>query len=357
MYKVMIVDDMDIFRHYLKRLKIWGQTFEITQEAADGREALDKLKKYPVDLLLLDIKMPKMDGIAFLKKIAEEALCPCVVLLSDYTEYGFARQGIIYGAFDYISKSVIETELKPLLDRVEIHLKDKQKNKQTVEDIREYIEKVCFTAEEVTCLVAYIRGGDENSTEVMTEMLNTIEITCCNDSQRQIWAANKLMQEIKSKILEYELWLPLYCNFIDNNHVDPQNSSEWSMVRGAAVELVRNLTLMMNWFLPCNDNEIIINTCRYILNNIQERLPIKVIANRMYISKAHLSEIFKQKTGMTLLDYITRAKMEHAKILLADGNKKYNEIAYQLGYHDYGYFSKVFKKYTGVTLSSYRRQH
>jgi Response regulator containing CheY-like receiver domain and AraC-type DNA-binding domain len=357
MYKVMIVDDMDIFRHYLKRLKIWDQSFAITQEAADGREALEKLRKYPVDLLLLDIKMPKMDGITFLKIISKEALSPCVVLLSDYTEYGFARQGMIYGVFDYISKSVIESELKPLLDRVELHLKNKVKDRQTVEDIREYIEKVCFTDEEVTCLIKYIRSGDERSIDRIAEMLNTIEITCCNDSQRQIWAANKLIQEIKNKILEYEVWLPLYCHFFDNNYIDQQSCSEWSTVREGTCELVKNLIALINWFIPCNDNETIMDTCRYILTNVHEKLPIKTIARKMYISKAHLSEIFKQKTGMTLLDYITRAKMEHAKILLEEGNNKYNEISFQLGYHDYGYFSKVFKKYTGVTLSSYRKQH
>lgn len=127
-------------------------------------------------------------------------------------------------------------------------------------------------------------------------------------------------------------------------------------MREAIHRLVDELLSIINRFIPCHDNIIIKNTCEYILMNVHEVLSIGMISDKMYISKAHLSEIFKQRVGITLLEYITMTKMERAKMLLLEEDKQNYEIAFQLGFRDYGYFNKVFKKYTGIPFTIYRKQ-
>ncbi len=83
MYRVMLVDDEEIVRIELKRLLDWEALgFEITIEARNGFDAISKLGQDTVDLVITDIKMPKIDGIELLRHLKENRLCSCIVFLS-----------------------------------------------------------------------------------------------------------------------------------------------------------------------------------------------------------------------------------------------------------------------------------
>lgn len=87
-----------------------------------------------------------------------------------------------------------------------------------------------------------------------------------------------------------------------------------------------------------------------------ENLVIEEISREAYLSSTYLSLLFKQETGMTVLEYLTAVRMEKAKELLANVNLKLYEISLAVGYSDPGYFTKQFKKHTGLTPSAYRDQ-
>ena len=90
------------------------------------------------------------------------------------------------------------------------------------------------------------------------------------------------------------------------------------------------------------------------LENIDNEINLSIIANNFFINKNYLSEVFKKKTNMSLLDYITKTKMERGKKLLAEGELRSYEIADKLGYKDAEYFSKLFKKYSGMSPKEYK---
>lgn len=77
------------------------------------------------------------------------------------------------------------------------------------------------------------------------------------------------------------------------------------------------------------------------------------IARQLGISRDHLRHVFKEETGMTVLDRLTEIRMERAKRLLAEGNLKVYEIAGRVGYRNGQYFSQVFRKTTGTTPLDY----
>lgn len=100
------------------------------------------------------------------------------------------------------------------------------------------------------------------------------------------------------------------------------------------------------------------NAIRSVKKRIDEQysknLTIKELAAEVYLSPTYLSYLFKQKTGYTINDYITAVRMEKAKELLRDPKNTLYDIARAVGYHEPGYFTRIFKKYTGQIPSRYR---
>ncbi|SCW34253.1 two-component system, response regulator YesN [Paenibacillus tianmuensis] len=96
----------------------------------------------------------------------------------------------------------------------------------------------------------------------------------------------------------------------------------------------------------------------YIKSLIEERyaenVTIELIAKEVFLSPAYTSLLFKQKTGETINGFLTRVRIEKAKELLRQGSSKLYEICLDVGYSDPKYFSKLFKKITGLSPSEYK---
>lgn len=78
------------------------------------------------------------------------------------------------------------------------------------------------------------------------------------------------------------------------------------------------------------------------------------VAERVNLSPAYVSYLFKKETGQTLVKYITDKKMDRAKKMLGDRNLKVMQVARSCGYENQSYFNKLFKNYFGVTPKQYR---
>lgn len=85
-------------------------------------------------------------------------------------------------------------------------------------------------------------------------------------------------------------------------------------------------------------------------------LSISMLSARVYLAPSYLSELFKRKTGKTIVQSITDIRMKQTKVLLLDNHYNLTQIAKMVGYNDPDYHARVFKKHTGMTLSSYRKQ-
>lgn len=100
-------------------------------------------------------------------------------------------------------------------------------------------------------------------------------------------------------------------------------------------------------------NYLVENTKKYIALHINERLSLSMVANIFSVSPNHLSQLFKKYNDCGFSEYITQTKIEESKKLLKQSNLKIYEVADQLGFENAFYFSKVFKKVTGVSPREY----
>jgi DNA-binding NtrC family response regulator len=102
--KVLVVDDKEIVRlSHMRTLA--GQNCSV-EAAHGGEEALEKMQKAPADVVLLDLRMPGMDGLVALKAIKEKWPATEVVIITGYPSVVTAREAVRLGAFDYLAKPV-----------------------------------------------------------------------------------------------------------------------------------------------------------------------------------------------------------------------------------------------------------
>ncbi len=106
--------------------------------------------------------------------------------------------------------------------------------------------------------------------------------------------------------------------------------------------------------LHTNSNNELFDTIHTYLNeNVHLPLNITTICNANLISKTKLHRLFKDKTGLGVMDYFTTLKMEAAKTMIRSKNYNVTEISDQLGYTSVHYFSKRFRSITGMSPTQY----
>ncbi|MDO5708323.1 MAG: AraC family transcriptional regulator [Andreesenia angusta] len=105
------------------------------------------------------------------------------------------------------------------------------------------------------------------------------------------------------------------------------------------------------------ENKYIRLALNYIHEHLGEKITLDDIANHVYMDKCRLCSQFKDTTGYTFSEYIAQSRIERAKILLSHSERELSYIADSLGFGSQGYFSTLFKKYTGSTPTEFRLQN
>jgi DNA-binding NtrC family response regulator len=113
---ILIVDDEPLVRHSLSEL-LTLEGYTVTT-ASNGKEALEYLKLYTTDLVISDIRMPEMDGVELLRHIKLNYNDTQVILITSYGSIENAVEAMKEGAFDYITKPIIDSEIRILIQRL-----------------------------------------------------------------------------------------------------------------------------------------------------------------------------------------------------------------------------------------------
>lgn len=110
--KVMITDDHSLIREGLKQLLELEGDFQVITEACDGIDCMEKLKEQIPDVLLLDINMPRMNGLEVLQKIKDEKIDVKILVLTVHNEVEYLLKAVDIGINGYLLKDSESSELK-----------------------------------------------------------------------------------------------------------------------------------------------------------------------------------------------------------------------------------------------------
>jgi len=111
MIRVCIVDDQTLVRQGIRSLLGLAEDIDVIGEAADGEEALPLIERLAPDVVLLDVRMPKLDGLGVLDALSKQAAAPPCIILTTFDDDELVLRGIARGARGYLLKDVTLEQL------------------------------------------------------------------------------------------------------------------------------------------------------------------------------------------------------------------------------------------------------
>lgn len=153
--KILIVDDEPRHRRGMKNMIQTLRPSDLVMVANDGAAALELIRQERPDVVLTDIRMPNMDGLAFLGRLENDIAKPKIVMVSAYDRFEYAQTAMRHGAYDYLLKPVDEDKVENLLQRVEATLcAESLRDSQSEVMLRE-----AATAYRKRLLMSWLNGG------------------------------------------------------------------------------------------------------------------------------------------------------------------------------------------------------
>lgn len=130
--RVLIVDDEPIVRESMSELLPWKEMgFETVLCARDAYDAQKELELERIDVLISDIEMPGMDGLALSKWVHERFPRTVILLLTCHASFSYAQSAIRYGVMDYLLKPVIKTDLEQCVQKAIRLIQEENKKIET----------------------------------------------------------------------------------------------------------------------------------------------------------------------------------------------------------------------------------
>ncbi len=140
MYKVFLVEDEIILREGIKNNIHWAEEgFEIVGDESDGELAYPMILREQPDILITDIKMPFMDGLELSKLLKKEMPQLKIIIISGYSDFGYAQQAIDIGITEYLLKPVTSNKLMAAVKNAAAAIDKERKEKQILEQYQHLV--------------------------------------------------------------------------------------------------------------------------------------------------------------------------------------------------------------------------
>lgn len=345
MIKIIIVDDEKMIREGLVTTMPWKEMgIEVVGSADNGRTALEIAIDKKPHIILTDIRMPKMDGIEFLKRIKEELPKVKVVILSGYDDFSYAQQALRYGAADYLIKPVNVEELQKVMGDLKDTFKEENDNDLYWIKVQREMEY------ETQQYIMSIRiGNKEDAFSLLSkiqykEVLKNASLEIYKKLYIEIMDAT--LHELKEDGIQLkEEHSYQYLDLINFTKLD--ELQEW------VYSFTDKLIELVGKSKKDNYRIVIKNAMEYIDKHFNEDLSIQQVAEAVHLSPNYFSHVFKKAREESFTDYLNKVRVKKAQCLLAEHIYKVYEVADMVGYSDYKYFSSVFKKISGVSPTEY----
>ncbi|NQX69991.1 response regulator [Paenibacillus alba] len=387
--KVIIADDESIVRKGLRSTVPWDKYgMEVVADASNGRKAWEAYLEHQPQVVITDIVMPEMDGIELLRRVKETAPDTRIILLSCHRDFEYAQQGIKLGAAGYLLKTAFEDdELEGLLAKFQHELtraasmapsviqaavseeEDERlgnllyawlngHNDKLVDEMKKRtLEAWSFHGEAVYVYLIKTSGCEASWLELLKEttkedrqLYEGAVIPYGNERcylivpESRLNAAESVLVEQKSENAKLQ-WAkrgPL-------TSTEERLEALLALHKAAELEKTYGVTAA-DWPEP------IWKAVKLLHDHPAAEWSVSDVAGQVGLSRSHFSILFKKALGDSFVAFQYKRKLKLAYGLLKDTTLTMQDIAERTGLGDSKYFSKWFKRCTGITPSHYRAE-
>ena len=364
MIKVFLVEDETIIRQGIKNNIDWRSNgFELVGEAGDGEYAYPMILKSQPDILLTDVKMPFMDGLELSRLVKKALPRTKIIVISGYNEFDYAKEAIKIGISDYLLKPVTSASLMDALKKVSDQIFEEQENSRLLERYFINYEKY----------MAFPDKSDYSGVDrkLIRNFLKTGNIEECGIFIDEYFEAVGEGNYMSLLLRQYMTMDIFYCvlEFIKSLNAQELNTqpelTDLKRVTKAiekADTTMEYLKELFTFALTVRDKNsgdryglLIREAQEYIAENYgNSDFSLNMIAGYISVSPSYFSSIFKQGTGQSFIEYLTKVRIDRACELLRCTTLRTSEIGEQVGYNDPHYFSTAFKKIMGQSPKEFK---
>ena len=393
-WKVLIADDEPIIREGIQAAVDWkSMNMEVVAEAEDGEEALELAEQHQVDILLVDLNMPIMDGITLMKHI-RHVLPQCrIIIITGHDEFQYAQEAIRLDVDEYLLKPANPQQLRKVLEGVGSSLETEHREREHLVLASRQIKRNYPLLRERFCL-EWIEGNT-SETEIVDQLeflqlptdcpqwIGTIrwsdaalERTLPKEKDRQLYlfAIENIVGEWlegwryvlfrdPAGLIAVILWGDISRIVFTNITRSIEQWLKLSVTQAflpvpgrfeAIPDVYRQVKLEV--FKDARLSPLIRRARFFIIEHYMVRgLTLEFVSNSLNVNPIHLSRTLKNELGVTFSQLLTDIRMKKAVELLSSTDMSILDISEQLGYDTQHYFSTVFKKAIGVSPNQYRR--
>jgi len=398
MLSALIVDDERMTRDTLRSLVPWAELgIDQVDTARDGLDALARVEERMPDLLVCDIRMPRMGGIEFARIVRQRNPHCGIIFLSGYSEKEYLKAAIRLHAADYIDKPVNLPEIRAAVERNVSALRDRADRSAEAERARRALTdaapllRTSLAAElvrpgqdpaalkvrfEPQLLEPFLRGpvraavvelepsGGQPAEATAEEVVRALNATGAAGLAVAAWAAGpgRVGAVLAGAEAGGERAGEALAAAVERTAGG--RARPWVGVGPAAgaVEGVPGswagaLAALAARFHGAAADRRIARIKEYLLaHHADPDLLVETVAAGVGLSESYLCTLFKQACGLTVKDYLTQVRIERAKELLHHTSDKLQAVALGVGFRDANYFSTVFKREVGLTPREWRER-
>ncbi|HZG74865.1 MAG TPA: response regulator [Paenibacillus sp.] len=403
--RIAIVDDEPKIRRGLYAcIESMRDDWRVTGTAEDGESALRLLERDPPDVLLLDMNMPGMDGLALLERVSGAYPAVRCIVVSGHAEFHYAQNAMRFGALDYLLKPIqpekVEESLRKAAESIRRERTREEEQRYVESSRRELREKLMHDL----IFGAPTIGEDEARRKAAKLELDlprfvVVSLRARLSPEHAPESAGSILYELKGKAqaaLEAAggglatadgtdgLALVLRLDSDpggDDARIEAALRRFGSLGRGDAKLLVgagrpcEALTEAARSYGEAAASRdaaspeegahrdesgyslVVRGAIRYMREHYARNIKLSDIADSVYVHANYLSELFKKQTGENVVDYLTDIRVEAAKRLIVRNEYKIYMVADSVGFKEPRYFSQVFKKKTGLTPAEYKTKY
>ena len=400
MLKILIVDDEQVVRVYLQSIVNWEQyDCQVVTTCENGMEALEVMAQQPIDLILTDLEMPKMNGLQLIEEIRSRGYQTKVIVLSNHSDYDLSREVMKLGALDYYVKTnVKEADIISMIELVSEQVKKQLLQKHALEEEKR-LKIDNFKIGRKTFLTTVLTGDvyyNELELSQYVKMYHLFEprlslyqlrfqqpielrqflyvdAIIAAEFQKYDHDVVHLTQEkilvalYERTIVEEQVLMDHWLRIVKNikNYLRAELQASKRLLIDSTEKLISCTKLFQN-DVPSDVSSVIAaeqlshyrpeiqSILNYIHEHYDERITLQDLSAFACLNEAYLSRLFKMETKKTINSYINELRIYKAKELLKSPNIMVKEVAQLVGIKDQLYFNRVFKKFCGENPTDYQ---